>query len=180
MPRGRVARRLAPLGASQLELVERNVRYADALVAGFLRTRGAAEYMRADMIGAAYEALVRSAACFEPSRGMKFTSFAHHRITGAIVDTLRAERAGRPKDRAAGPTVPLDESWSRAASSLRVDEACAARQTLLRLVALPGQRGRLMTAMLEGRDMATAARAIGITKSWASRLRDSIEREVAA
>lgn len=100
---------------------------------------------RDDIEGAAYVGLMEAAEKFDPSRGSKFTTFAGHRIQGAILDHLRsldwvprqtrqrsneAVRAYRAAEQAAGDTpdpqdvaelagLSIEEYWKVEAETLQ-------------------------------------------------------------
>ena len=58
-----------------------------------------------ELDSAAVYALVCAAKAYDEGRGVKFTTFARHRILSALHDTLRRLRAGRPPGRpTTGPT----------------------------------------------------------------------------
>jgi RNA polymerase sigma factor (sigma-70 family) len=76
-----------PLTAEQQQLVNDNLALARHVARPFrLRWRQQAD----DITSAAVLGLCEAAASFDPSRGLKFVTFAHRRIRGAVIDHLRS------------------------------------------------------------------------------------------
>ncbi len=74
--------------AAVARLIAANLPYAHALAAEVTR-KLPAEVDRRDIQGWAELGLVEAANSFDSSRGVRFTTFAHYRIKGAIYDGLR-------------------------------------------------------------------------------------------
>ena len=83
-----------PLTEEQQELATSNLSLARALAG---RMRYAWPGAQDEFESAALLALVEAAQAFDPTRGVKFTTFAHHRISGALRDLRRElySRGGR-------------------------------------------------------------------------------------
>ena len=47
-----------------------------------------------DFVSIGVEAVLKCASRFNPALGIKFTTFIHHRVRGAILDTLRESHPG--------------------------------------------------------------------------------------
>ena len=73
----------------QSKLVEDNLVIARKLAAKFYNNRGHLEFD--EILSFATMGLVDAASRFDPSRGLKFTTFAGPRIVGSILDGLRKE-----------------------------------------------------------------------------------------
>lgn len=80
----------APLTAAQQELAEKYLPLARGLARPFKLGWPA---LRDEFEGAACLALAESAGAFDPDRGVRFSTFARHRIWGALLDVRRAEVA---------------------------------------------------------------------------------------
>jgi RNA polymerase sigma factor (sigma-70 family) len=83
-----------PLTEEQQELATHHLSLARALAG---RMRYAWPGAQDEFESAALLALVQAAQAFDPTRGVKFTTFAHHRISGALRDLRRElySRGGR-------------------------------------------------------------------------------------
>ena len=175
-----------------------------------------------DLIGYGQVGLSEAAKAYDPSRGVKFSTFAYYRVRGAIFDGLtmmswfrrspsrdvkfeqmanevleeQSEEASRSEatslrndgrwlkelssslaivylagDRPDGESdmQPVDSSMPTPQSAVSEDEVHARLTDLVD--SLPGQEGALIrAAYYEGLSLTDAARRIGVSKSWASRL----------
>lgn len=176
-----------------------------------------------DLIGYGQIGLAEAANAYNPSRGVKFSTFAYYRIRGAVFDGLGKmawTRQSRRRDvkyrqmanellenenannNSGGSNLQDDVSWFKRLSSALavvylssgrsdseekesiqlVDQSVEAppaelcgreiRQILQELIdALPTDESALIrAAYYEGLTLQEAARRIGVSKSWASRL----------
>lgn len=126
--------------------------------------------------------LFEAARRFDTARGVKFTTFAYHRIRGAMVDGLRA--VGRyPRPSRGHPPVyvasieGLSADMSRLADAGPDPEELAIRHQLLRalreaVAALEEAECRLIVGyFFEGKTLEDLGREIGgLSKSWTCRL----------
>jgi len=151
-----------------------------------------------DLIAFGFGGLLEAKHRFDPGRGVRFQTFAYHRIRGAMLDgvrqmaemprraheRLRDERENRPT---AAPTA-LDKAFTRMSASLiggtlmqgrfgdESPEAVLLKNEsvagLLRALAALPERQRILVRgfYFEGRSIDAMARELGISKSWASRL----------
>ncbi len=160
-----------------------------------------------DLIAFGFGGLLEAKARFDPSRGVRFQTFAYHRVRGAMLDGVRkmTEIPRRAHERflaeaAVAPTaVPSDlEKASARMSGLaeatvlqgrfgtESPEAALARsESVSRLLtALPAlserQRMLIRGFYFEGRSLDHLARELGISRSWASRLHTQALRELRA
>lgn len=136
------------------------------------------------MTGDGYVGLCQAARDFDASLGWKFTTFAQQRISGAIIDGLRARNHTRTRAKNPG-TAPKFFSLERASES-RDGRRCIDRTTArpvrdelalrdeLEFVRtrmhLPASVRHLVRLMAAGSTMADAAEQSGITKGYASKL----------
>jgi RNA polymerase sigma factor FliA len=74
-----------------------------------------------EVVSAGREGLLDAACRFEPSRGVRFGSYAHYRVRGAMVDSVR-QNASLPR-RARERLLALQATTEFAAGSNRVDDA---------------------------------------------------------
>lgn len=158
-----------------------------------------------DLIAYGQIGLLEAITAFDAERGRKFTTFAWHRIRGAILDGLgtmswfnraKFERSEYEQPVASAPaTAPATDSTTAAPVSARgrrptrsglEDVAVMSREPdagddvlkremiafLRDLVgALPEKEaGLLRGVFFEGRTLTEAARRVGISTAWASRL----------
>jgi RNA polymerase sigma factor for flagellar operon FliA len=141
-----------------------------------------------DLVGYGCIGLAEAAKAYESQRGVKFSTFAHLRIRGAIMDGLEKmswfrydqfesgeyrQTEQSPEERNRSPArMPAEEVADREPP---VDGRLAEEelhQRLRQLVAnLPPSAAELMQATyFEGMTLKDAAERMGHTKSWASRL----------
>lgn len=177
-----------------------------------------------DLIGYGQVGLAEAANAYDPSRNVKFATFAYYRVRGAIYDGItmmswfrqspstwaKYEQAtneilqgdGSEQDDSQETTLEDEARWLKSIAgrlavaylatgpddsrsneeSQLVDESTPSPQTALcekevcrklraLIDALPGQEGILIrAAYYEGLSLKEAARRIGVSKSWASRL----------
>jgi len=145
-----------------------------------------------DLVAYGQLGLLEAIAAFDSTRNLKFTTYAWHRIRGAILDGLgrmtwfaRAdfERGGYESGAGQAPAVaesrrPARNEFDAAAMPDR-EPGAAERAMRLELIAfladlvatLPDKEAALLRATFyEGRTLTEAARRIGISTAWASRL----------
>jgi len=150
-----------------------------------------------DLIAFGFGGLLEARHRFDPGRGVRFQTFAYHRVRGAMLDGVRKmsqlpRRAHERLQAAAEPTptaapTALDRAFTRmsALSAGTVlqgrfgDESPEAvllkNESVTRLLqALPSlsprQRVLVRGFYFEGRSIDAMAQELGISKSWASRL----------
>lgn len=151
-----------------------------------------------DLVAYGFGGLLEAKRRFDASRGVRFNTYAYHRVRGAILDGVRqmapmsrraAEDARARADATptAAPT-PLDRAFTRISASLTAPtplhgrygdqspEAILIRQesirVLLRALERLPERHRLLIRRryFEGWALDDVAEELGISKSWASRL----------
>ncbi|MDH3817831.1 MAG: sigma-70 family RNA polymerase sigma factor [Myxococcales bacterium] len=158
-----------------------------------------------DLIAFGFGGLLEARHRFDPGRGVRFQTFAYHRVRGAMLDGVRKmsqlpRRAHERLQAAAEPTptaapTALDRAFTRmgALSAGTVlqgrfgDESPEAvllkNESVTRLLqALPSlsprQRVLVRGFYFEGRSIDAMAQELGISKSWASRLHTNALREL--
>lgn len=151
-----------------------------------------------DLIAFGFGGLLEARRRFDPERGVRFQTFAYHRVRGAMLDGVRkmAQLPRRAYERIEGaaelrltaaPTA-LDKAFTRISATLTTgtvlqgdlgeqspEAALLKTESITRLLrALPGlsPRKRMLVRgfYFEGRSIDAMARELGISKSWASRL----------
>ena len=166
------------LAIAHRELINENVDYARALASKhFPAYAHTMEYD--DLVASSLEGLCSAARRFRRKYGAKFTTYAHSRIHGAIVDGARRERILPRADNLPGDfefdshveaavhfvsPVPesLDDRFDRAR------ENNALRGAIERL---PEHSRQLLQLHYFGDlSLEEAGRKIGVSKSWASRM----------
>ena len=157
-----------------------------------------------DLVAFGFGGLLEARNRFDPDRGVRFQTFAYHRVRGAMLDGVRkmAHLPRRAHERlqpagqgspTAAPTA-LDKAFTRMGAGLTTatvlqgrfgDESPEAvllkNESVARLLrALPQlssrQRVLIRGFYFEGRSIDAIARELGISKSWASRLHTSALR----
>lgn len=159
-----------------------------------------------DLIAFGFGGLLEAQLRFDPSRGIRFQTFAYHRIRGAMLDGVRKmallPRRAHERMKAAAETTPtaaptaLDKAFTRISANLTDAtplQGCHGQQTpesalleteaLSRLLAAlpslaPRQRFLVQGHYFEGRSLDSLARELGISKSWASRLHTQALRQL--
>ncbi len=85
----------APPGQPAIEsreaLVQSGMEMATKIASRHARRSSTRDGIADDIRSAALEGLVKAARDFDPTRGAPFLGYAHHRITGAVLDFLRAQ-----------------------------------------------------------------------------------------
>lgn len=149
-----------------------------------------------DLVAFGFGGLLEAKHRFDPARGVRFETFAYHRVRGAMLDGVRkmapvsrrAHEAMR-RDAELVPTAAptgIDRAWTRISASLRAapqsrlrdpgPESWLIHQQAVRelpraLAALPERHRALIRGFyFEGRQLDDLAAELGISKSWASRL----------
>jgi RNA polymerase sigma factor (sigma-70 family) len=125
------------------------------------------ESLRDDLVSAGSLALVQAADRFDPSRGVKFKTFAAHRVSGEIVDTLRRGDAaiGVSKDSLDGVA---SETPSPENQAITAQELTHVREVLQELSAR--ERALIEAHYGRGLTLRDAADELGISRSYASRV----------
>ena len=150
-----------------------------------------------DLIAFGFGGLLEARHRFDPGRGVRFQTFAYHRVRGAMLDGVRKmshlpRRAHERLQAAAEPTptaapTALDRAFTRmsALSAGTVlqgrfgdespEEVLLKNESVTRLLqALPSlsprQRVLVRGFYFDGRSIDAMAQELGISKSWASRL----------
>ena len=158
-----------------------------------------------DLIAFGFGGLLEARHRFDPSRGVRFQTFAYHRVRGAMLDGVRKmsqlPRRAHERFQAAAETTPtaaptaLDKAFTRmtALSTATVlqgrfgnespEAVLLKNESITRLLqALPSlsprQRVLVRGFYFEGRSIDAMARELGISKSWASRLHTNALREL--
>lgn len=145
-----------------------------------------------DLIAYGQLGLLEAIAAFDATRNFKFTTYAWHRIRGAILDGLgrmtwfaRADFERGKYESGAGEAADATENRRPARSEFDAttmpdrEPGAAERAMRLELIAfladlvatLPEKEAALLRATFyEGRTLTEAARRVGISTPWASRL----------
>jgi RNA polymerase sigma factor for flagellar operon FliA len=158
-----------------------------------------------DLIAFGFGGLLEARHRFDPARGVRFQTFAYHRVRGAMLDGVRKmsqlPRRAHERFQAAAETTPtaaptaLDKAFTRMTtlSTATVlqgrfgnespEAVLLKNESITRLLqALPSlsprQRVLVRGFYFEGRSIDAMARELGISKSWASRLHTSALREL--
>lgn len=135
-----------------------------------------------DLVADGMVALVESSRRFDPGRAVAFSTFAFHRVRGAVKDGLRKlEPASGRTD--AHPTrvpgrdrvEPHEPDLLADDRALRPDEVAARLEAYRRLAGALEQLPARERALIEahyGEDLSldAAGRRLGLSKSWTSRL----------
>jgi RNA polymerase sigma factor FliA len=168
-----------------------------------------------DLLSAAHLGLVDAARRFDPERGAQFTTFAHYRIRGAILDHVRDASASQPHYRArvaaeSALDALVEARLGSTVNTLERDDAASVLADLLGEMAvtctlteiaeetrpevppdpesvatsierrrrldealdtMPEREGTLLRAVyFQQQTIEQAGAAMGLSKSWASRL----------
>jgi RNA polymerase sigma factor FliA len=146
-----------------LRLVAGNLDYVRGM-AGQMRRSLPAAIEIDDLVGYGAIGLCESAARFDRASGARFSTYSHMRIRGAILDGVRLMgwfgQVRVDEDVAAQP-APL--------SAAEFELAAAVRHAV---AALPYEARRLIELhYFEDRPLEECGNVLGVSKSWASRLR---------
>lgn len=137
-----------------------------------------------DLVAAGTVGLCDAAKRFKPRRGVAFASFAWLRVRGAMLDWMRVDgpyRRGQVqafrRGELAPVLVPLEEAADVEDGTPGLEEildtARGLAATRARVEALPANLRQLIGLMYGPRelDLPRAGKAMGLSKSWACRLR---------
>jgi RNA polymerase sigma factor for flagellar operon FliA len=151
-----------------------------------------------DLVAFGFGGLLEAERRYDPSRGVRFQTFAYYRVRGAMLDGVRkmADLPRRAHQRlkeeaertpTAAPS-PLDKAFARMSANLTsasplqgsfADEspesALLKNERIERLLAAlaalpPRQRALIRGRYFEGRTLEAVAAELGVSKSWASRI----------
>jgi len=143
-----------------------------------------------DMVGAGRLGLVLAARSFDPTRGVPFEMFARVRIRGAMLDHLRSwghlptrvhRRAVRDGDPIIKAPVDIDAVQIAGHADPERDYARAERRARLEAglrTLAPAARSLIRTVYFDGRSLKDAARSLGFSKSWGSRVAERGVRQL--
>ena len=151
-----------------------------------------------DLVAFGFGGLLEAERRFDPSRGVRFRTFAYHRVRGAMLDGVRkmahlprrAHERHQSEDESELTAAPmaLDTAFTRISGSLTTGSVlhgelpdASPEAALLKhesiaglLAALPrlSERHRMVVRAhyFEGRSLDDIAQQLGVSKSWASRL----------
>ncbi len=145
-----------------------------------------------DVVGYGQIGLAEAAASFDPSRGVQFSSYAHHRVRGAILNGLREmswfvpeTNAAQPAEgQSSPPSVPRRSTCQRLAieeltheptdpdnAQLQLDSLEYRGRLYEILASLPEHETELLRLTYARRmPLAQVAEQLGVSRSWASRL----------
>jgi RNA polymerase sigma factor (sigma-70 family) len=152
-----------PLSVSRRALVERYLPMAYALARPFVAVWPA---IAAELDAEAAYALVRAAARWQPRRGVKFSTYARHRVIGSLQDLVRARHARTQRQRLA---IQLLARRPRRAPADPV-EMHDLVENLLRALT-PRLRSLMLLIYRDGLNQREAADALEIGESTASHWR---------
>lgn len=153
------------------KLVESHLPIARRLARKFAKRCEGLSMEYDDVLSYATIGLIRAANKYDPKRGTKFMTCAYPRIVGAILDGMRAESRGWQRNLGHVEVVEFKEwqhSSDEAPDMTRRMQHVKLREELDKMDAL--DRHLLMMSTYRGgiQDVATE---MGISKSWASRLK---------
>jgi RNA polymerase sporulation-specific sigma factor len=160
-------------------LIVANLDYV-SLIAARYRTRRA---LQEDLIAAGTIGLIQAAERFTPARGLKFRTFARHRIAGAILDYLQT-LGPAPLSLDAMPPGAADRLASDASAEASAAGASRAFLRRLREQVLTPLENRVLTHCFDrDRPACELARALGVTDGYVAtvkaravrRMRDEID-----
>jgi len=169
----------ATLSSTGCDRVEDHVGLVHAIARRLIHERrlpaGHTEF--ADLVADGEVGLFQATRRFDAGRGLQFSTYASHRIRGAMLDGLRRQhhyprpREGQPFIR----LVPLRDA-RRVPDHRRDPEEWLARRYLHRalvsaLLELPDRERRMVDAcFFRGLTLEEAGAELGISKSWACRI----------
>lgn len=143
-------------------------------------------YMDLDeLVSAGVLGLAEAAERFDPCAGNSFTTYAYHRIRGAMCDAISASAPLHRSFYHKGRAIPVSlEGYLQAGHDIAasdvaadgeiedaIDRARARRRVQIALDRLDERERRLLTGYyLDGEALTELSTAMGISKSWASRI----------
>jgi RNA polymerase sigma factor for flagellar operon FliA len=158
-----------------------------------------------DLIAFGFGGLLEARHRFDPGRGVRFQTFAYHRVRGAMLDGVRQmsqlPRRAHERLEAAAEITPtaaptaLDKAFTRMSSLATAtvmqgrfgdespEAALLKSESVSRLLEAlprlsPRQRVLIRGFYFEGRSIDQMGRELGISKSWASRLHTNALKEL--
>lgn len=150
-------------------LVLDNQKLVTRLVESVMRRHSLPEEWREELSAIGTLGLVQAAASFDPARGVAFAGFASHRVSGAVIDSLRRGKACMEVlqgsfDGERSPSPSPERRLITTQDMQRVHEAMMSLDVR--------ERELIETLYGERPSLSAVAEQQGISKSWASRLRD--------
>jgi len=114
-----------------------------------------------ELVGAGLLGLASCAVRYDPTRGISFSTFAHPRVCGAVLDARRRESR-------AGTLLRLDDEPEAA---VRVEDLVIDKELhdimVEEISRMPMQRGTLMNGLLEDMPVGKARETAGLARSTA-------------
>jgi RNA polymerase sigma factor for flagellar operon FliA len=179
------------------ELIDRHQHMVRGLACRLRRELGIPSEID-DLVAFGFGGLLEARRRFDPARGVRFQTYAYHRIRGAMLDGVRkmADVPRRAHQRlaseqqiepTAAPTA-LDKSFARARNRMTgpsplqseygttsPESAVLRDEAITRLLEAlstlsPRERRIVRGRYFEGEPLETTATELGVSKSWASRL----------
>jgi RNA polymerase sigma factor for flagellar operon FliA len=121
-----------------------------------------------DLIGHGSEALVDAARRYEVRHGAQFSTFAHWRVRGAMLDEAR-------RTLRAAPGATLESVANLATNTDDAEQQIGRAQVARRLPAAiarlaPRERAFIRAHYVDGKSILEVGAELGLSKSWASRV----------
>jgi len=192
-----MSRTTRPLTADERAMVERNLALVPAALRGLpLVLQQTAAWTPADAHAVGYEALCRAAQTYNPERGVAFSTWAYHRIRGAVRDEQRRLRivsrahGVRPRPLSLDLPVPDGEGGTivlggtlrdpapSVAQQVEDAEAPARAAALLGCIGDPRTRRVAVAIVFGGRRQQELARTLGVTPGRVSQLWQRARQQV--
>ena len=159
-----------------------------------------------DLVAFGFGGLLEAEHRFDPDRGIRFQTFAYHRVRGAMLDGVRkmtdVPRRAHERHKMEAQRSPtaapsrLDKAFARVSASLTgatpihgsygaesPESALLKNESIGKVLGAlsrlePRQQTLVRGRYLEGRPLEDLARELGVSKSWASRLHTQALRQL--
>lgn len=133
-----------------------------------------------ELISAGFEGYAQCLSRFDPTRGVKFKTYANHRIRGAVLDEVR-KMIGSERLKNKRPNQMIDYDFTQIEEKYSTERAMESKLTLTSFLnnsKLTSTEKLILTKRLQGYNLKEIADEFGFSQSWASQVLKKIKADV--
>jgi len=133
-----------------------------------------------ELMSAGFEGYAQCLTRFDPSRGVKFKTYANYRIRGAVLDEVR-KLIGSERLKNKRPIQSIDFDFSQIEEKYSTERAMESKLTLTSFInnsKLTQTEKLILTKRLQGYNLKEIAEEFGFSQSWASQVLKKIKADV--